>query len=92
MPTGLPIQLNELDNAVDRASENPQRFNLTPEELASRRKWINNTRKQVEGMKETLRTANATRAAAVFNAESKAIAANDKFIQGQDQQQQLVMK
>jgi syntaxin 6 len=41
------MQLNELDNAVNRAAEQPQRFGLTPEEIASRRKWIGNTRKQV---------------------------------------------
>ncbi|PNH00708.1 Syntaxin-61 [Tetrabaena socialis] len=38
--SSLAWQLNELDTAVDRASENPQRFNLTPEELSSRRRWI----------------------------------------------------
>ena len=43
----LALQLNELDNAVNRAAEQPQRFGLTPEEIASRRKWIGHTRKQV---------------------------------------------
>jgi syntaxin 6 len=84
-------QLNELDNAVDRASENPTRFNLTPEELGSRRRWIGNTRRQVEGMKETLKTATAIKAA-VFNAESKAVARNEKFLGDESQRQQLVMK
>ncbi|PNW82698.1 hypothetical protein CHLRE_06g290100v5 [Chlamydomonas reinhardtii] len=87
----LSWQLNELDTAVDRASENPQRFNLTPEELSSRRRWITNTRRQLDGMKDTLRTATAP-APAVSAAESKAIAQNDKFLTGQYESQQLVMK
>ncbi|GIL81703.1 hypothetical protein Vretimale_1343 [Volvox reticuliferus] len=87
----LAWQLNELDTAVDRASENPQRFNLTPEELSSRRRWISNTRRQVEGMKETLRTATAP-PPNVSAAESKAVAANDKFLSGQYETQQLMLK
>ncbi|KAG2422428.1 hypothetical protein HXX76_016043 [Chlamydomonas incerta] len=87
----LSWQLNELDTAVDRASENPQRFNLTPEELSSRRRWITNTRRQLDGMKDTLRTATAP-PPAVSAAESKAIAQNDKFLTGQYESQQLVMK
>ncbi|KAG2443171.1 hypothetical protein HYH02_009580 [Chlamydomonas schloesseri] len=89
--SSLSWQLNELDTAVDRASENPQRFNLTPEELSSRRRWITNTRRQLDGMKDTLRTATAP-APAVSAAESKAIAQNDKFLSGQYETQQLVMK
>jgi len=42
-----PLQLKELDNAVNRAAENPQRFNLTVEEIGSRRKWITGTQRQV---------------------------------------------
>jgi hypothetical protein len=41
-------------------------------------------------MKETLKTATAARA--VFTAESKAVAANEKFLGDQSQQQQLIMK
>jgi hypothetical protein len=41
------FQVNELDSAVTRAAEQPQRFGLTPEEIASRRKWISTTRRQV---------------------------------------------
>jgi hypothetical protein len=41
------LQLNELSSAVDVAAENPARFNLTADEVASRRKWIENTRRQV---------------------------------------------
>jgi anti-sigma factor RsiW len=41
------LQVNELDAAVNRAAEQPQRFGLTAEEIASRRKWISATRRQV---------------------------------------------
>jgi hypothetical protein len=40
------LQLNELNSAVDVAAENPARFNLTSEELASRRRWIEGTQRQ----------------------------------------------
>ncbi|KXZ49371.1 SYP6 protein [Gonium pectorale] len=83
--------LNELDTAVDRASENPQRFNLTPEELSSRRRWIGNTRRQLDGMRDTLRTATAP-APTMSAAESKAVAANDTFVTSQYSQQQAMLK
>ncbi|KAG2497799.1 hypothetical protein HYH03_004070 [Edaphochlamys debaryana] len=89
--SSLSWQLNELDGAVTRASENLQRFNLTPEELNSRRKWISNTRRQLDGMKDTLRTATAP-APAVSPAESKAVAQNDKFLGNHYEQQQVMLK
>lgn len=52
-------QVKELEAAVDRAAEQPQRFNLTPDEIASRRKWIGTTKRQIDGMLETLKTATA---------------------------------
>lgn len=57
-------QVNELDSAVNRAAEQPQRFGLTPEEISSRRKWITSTRRQV-GWLLACKTANE---AAVFRA------------------------
>ena len=42
-------QLDMLTEAVDVASENPARFNLTVEEIGSRRKWLETTRRQVWG-------------------------------------------
>lgn len=86
----LAWQLTELDTAVDRASENPQRFNLTPEEISSRRRWVANTRRQVEGMKETLKT--ATAAPPPPPVESRAIAANQNFLNNQYQSQQTMIK
>ena len=42
-----------LTEAVDVASENPARFNLTVEEIGSRRKWLETTRRQVwKGVRE----------------------------------------
>lgn len=85
----LANELNQLDAAVEQASENPQRFNLTPEELSSRRKWLNNTRRQLEGMKETLRTATAPPPPLP---ENRAVAQNQNFIKSQYEQQQLMLK
>ena len=47
--TGAPVtwQINELGAAVERARENPEKFNLNEEEVSSRAKWVENTRKQV---------------------------------------------
>ncbi|MEW5319549.1 MAG: hypothetical protein WDW38_010694 [Sanguina aurantia] len=42
-------QVRELEGAVERASENPSRFNLTIEELGSRRRWTTATNKQSIG-------------------------------------------
>ncbi|MEW5304978.1 MAG: hypothetical protein WDW36_007550 [Sanguina aurantia] len=81
-------QVRELEGAVERASENPSRFNLTIEELGSRRRWTTATNKQVEGMRETLRTAMAP----APTPESRAVASNEKFMGGQFQSQQQVMK
>lgn len=40
-------QLNELESAVSVAAADPERFNLTSEELESRRRWIESIRRQV---------------------------------------------
>uniref|UniRef100_A0A7S0WJC1 t-SNARE coiled-coil homology domain-containing protein n=1 Tax=Chlamydomonas leiostraca TaxID=1034604 RepID=A0A7S0WJC1_9CHLO len=83
-------QLNELNSAVDVAAENPARFNLTSEELNSRRKWIDNTRRQVNGIKETLKT--ATAAPQLPPQDNKFQQANDKFLGGEFDKQQLIIK
>lgn len=75
---------------MNRAAENPQRFNLTTEEIASRRKWIATTRRQVEAMSETLKT--ATAAPTANPVESKVAKANEAFLSGERQQQQLMAK
>lgn len=86
-------QLTELDTAVDKASVDPAKFNLTTEELASRRKWINNTRRQVEGMKETLRTAiSAISQTPAHLPDNKYQTANEGFVRGEVEKQQLVMR
>lgn len=63
----------------------------TPPPLPPPNTHHSNTRRQLDGMKDTLRTATAP-APAVSAAESKAIAQNDKFLTGQYESQQLVMK
>eukprot|EP00798_Chlamydomonas_sp_ICE-L_P003911 gene3911-13983_t len=51
------LQLGLLNKAVDKASENPERFNLTNEELAGRRRWIDNSKRQVESLQEGTKSA-----------------------------------
>lgn len=85
----LKWQLKELEAALDRAAQQPQRFNLTVEEIASRRKWISSTRRQIEGMTDTLKTATA---APVSNLEAKVHNANESFLGDEQSRQQLIMK
>lgn len=46
-PRTCDPQLNQLSEATDRAAENPARFNLTMEEVQSRRRWLDTTFRQV---------------------------------------------
>eukprot|EP00879_Flechtneria_rotunda_P014286 GHRR01014924.1.p2 GENE.GHRR01014924.1~~GHRR01014924.1.p2 ORF type:complete len:139 (+),score=37.62 GHRR01014924.1:1072-1488(+) len=85
----LKWQVNELENAVNRAAEQVQRFGLTPEEIASRRKWISSTRRQVEGMLDTIKTATAAK---INQQESKLHKQNEGFLQDEGSKQQLVLK
>ena len=43
-------QIEEMDKAVDAAENNMARFNLTQQEVASRRKWVTKTRQQVPAL------------------------------------------
>ena len=40
-------QLEELENAIGMAEQDMNRFNLDQQELASRRRWVKDTRKEV---------------------------------------------
>lgn len=44
------VQIEEMDKAVDAAENNMARFNLTQQEVASRRKWVTKTQQQVPGL------------------------------------------
>eukprot|EP00878_Enallax_costatus_P008417 GHUV01008798.1.p1 GENE.GHUV01008798.1~~GHUV01008798.1.p1 ORF type:complete len:226 (+),score=54.80 GHUV01008798.1:292-969(+) len=85
----LQWQVNELDNAVNRAAEQAQRFGLTPEEIASRRKWISTTRRQITGMLDTIKTATA---APINAAENKVHKQNEGFLQDEGSKQQMMLK
>ncbi|GBF87781.1 hypothetical protein Rsub_00492 [Raphidocelis subcapitata] len=85
----LQWQLKELEAALDRAAEQPARFNLSQDEIASRRKWIAATRRQAEGMTNTLKTATAP---PVNAAEAKAQKANEAFLGDEQAKQQLIMR
>lgn len=50
-------QLKEITGAVEKAAVDPSRFNLTNEELSQRRRWIDNTREQVDTVHEALQGA-----------------------------------
>lgn len=97
-------QLKELDAAVDRAAANPQRFNVTSDEAAARRKWVAGSRRAVDAMLSTLDTAaaaskGAAGAAAAAGGGGKGGAAagggggqHDAFLGDELARQQLIVR
>ena len=43
----LEYMVAEIDKSIDAAERNPQRFNLSQQELSDRRKWVMATRRQL---------------------------------------------
>ena len=43
----MRLQVDEMEKAVDVAEQSMARFNLTPQVVAVRRKWVKDTRKKV---------------------------------------------
>ena len=43
----MRLQVDEMEKAVDVAEQSMARFNLTPQVVAARRKWVKDTRKKV---------------------------------------------
>ncbi|KAF9582350.1 hypothetical protein BGW38_000315 [Lunasporangiospora selenospora] len=52
--SNIEQDLEDLDEAVKAVVENPQRFNLTTREMNSRKQFVEQTRRKVQGMRTTL--------------------------------------
>jgi SYP6 family syntaxin len=93
------MQLKELDSAVERASEEPARYNLTNEELSTRRRWIEMTRRQIEALQEGIKKASAAppppRGAGFYDdslSEERVREANNRFVGSELERQALITR
>ena len=83
-------QLDMLSEAVETASENPARFNLTMEEIGSRRKWIQTQKQKVLGIKDSIKT--ITAGPRLPPAAEKTMAENQAFLGSAIQAQEQIMR
>ncbi|GAX83411.1 hypothetical protein CEUSTIGMA_g10836.t1 [Chlamydomonas eustigma] len=91
-------QLKELAGAVEKASEDPAKFNLTNEELGTRRRWIDNTRDQVTTVHEALQGALAAPPPPSHSSRGNDVSAdrvkevNSRFVGTEVEAQSLIMR
>lgn len=84
--------LDMLTEAVDTAAQNPAQFNLTMEEIGSRRKWLTTQRRQVHGIKDSLKTMTAAAVHAAPTVAEKVVAANDSYLSSAAQTQDQLIR
>ena len=91
----LPTQVAEIDKSIDAAERNPQRFNLSQQELSDRRKWVMGTRRQAGAVASGL-AAPPPAGGAPADAAGRLAAAvheeNDRFNRSEGDRQQLLMQ
>lgn len=83
-------QLEMLSEAVETSSENPARFNLTMDEIGSRRKWISTQKQKVVGIKDSIKT--ITAGPKLPPVSEKALAENQAFLGSAIQRQEQIIK
>ncbi|KAI7837582.1 hypothetical protein COHA_008595 [Chlorella ohadii] len=93
----LEYMITEIDKSIDAAERNPQRFNLSQQELSDRRKWVMSTRRQIDSLRSGLSAGSAAAAAAADGSAAGRLAAavhdeNDRFIRSEGDRQQLLMQ
>ena len=95
----LEYMVAEIDKSIDAAERNPQRFNLSQQELSDRRKWVMATRRQLGAPTSGLAggaNGSAAATAGPTNAAGRLAAAvneeNDRFIHSEGDRQQLLMQ
>eukprot|EP00195_Chlamydomonas_chlamydogama_P015617 CAMPEP_0202908252 /NCGR_PEP_ID=MMETSP1392-20130828/45419_1 /ASSEMBLY_ACC=CAM_ASM_000868 /TAXON_ID=225041 /ORGANISM="Chlamydomonas chlamydogama, Strain SAG 11-48b" /LENGTH=213 /DNA_ID=CAMNT_0049597501 /DNA_START=182 /DNA_END=820 /DNA_ORIENTATION=- len=85
------MQLDMTQEAIDIAAHDPVRFNLTVDEVASRRKWLDTTRRQVDGIKQSIRTMTASTPTLPTMAD-KIAKSNNEFVMSEQQKQEMIVK
>ncbi|KAK9802065.1 hypothetical protein WJX73_009954 [Symbiochloris irregularis] len=93
----IASSLNEVRKSVDVAEANPQRFRLTQQEIASRRKWVQATQQQGEEAIRALHAPEqATRSMDNGSATDRLSRAqnheNDQHIADEQEQQQMLIR
>ncbi|PRW60333.1 Syntaxin-61 [Chlorella sorokiniana] len=93
----LEYMITEIDKSIDAAERNPQRFNLSQQELSDRRKWVMSTRRQIDSLRSGLSAGSAAAAAAADGSAAGRLAAavhdeNERFIRSEGDRQQLLMQ
>ena len=83
-------QLEMLSEAVETSSENPARFNLTFEEIGSRRKWISTQKQKVIGIKDSIKT--ITAGPKLPPVSEKTVAENQAFLGNAVQRQEQIIR
>ena len=90
--------MEEIDKSIDAAERNPQRFNLSQQELSDRRKWVMSTRRQMGSLSSGLSAAaNGSALAVADSTPTGRLAAavheeNDRFIHSEGDRQQMLMR
>eukprot|EP00210_Caulerpa_lentillifera_P006052 g5784.t1 len=83
-------QLDELQQAIDIASQDPMKFNLTETELSNRQSWVKNTRRQINTIHESVKAA-ASRSDGVTGM-SRQERENEQFLSNQKMEQEMVIR
>ncbi|GMH37728.1 hypothetical protein BSKO_05601 [Bryopsis sp. KO-2023] len=84
-------QLDELSHAIEKASENPSRFNLTQSELESRTGWLESTKAQISNVQQSLKVANQ-RARFGDGQNPGLVSRNDQYVSDQRMQQEMIVR
>lgn len=85
-------QLDELQHAIEKATMNPEKFNLTSMELEKRQGWLTTTRKQISNMDHSVKSAAERARQGEPGAPNKYVQENDRFISDQHQQMDLIVR
>eukprot|EP00873_Tetraselmis_striata_P008557 jgi/Tetstr1/428821/TSEL_018808.t1 len=90
-------QVDQLQRAIDIAVRNPTRFNLSDEEVESRKQWSRSARQKVDDVRQGLallvrQADSAASAAAATEMSSAAYRDNDVFIGNQTDRQTQLMR
>ncbi|CAD7697909.1 unnamed protein product [Ostreobium quekettii] len=84
-------QLDELQSAINKAAQNPAKFDLNEAELERRKSWLSTTRRQISNMENSVKAA-TERAQRGEPGSQGAVQKNDQFITDQRQQMEMITR
>lgn len=88
-----PLQLLEINKAIDAAEANPARFRLSQAELSERRAWTLTTQRSVDSVRAGLNAPPPPSTTATPSARLAAAAHsdNERFLESEGQRQQTLL-